>query len=78
MKSEYVRFRKTIGMSALFEKSYKNTRTKTDTIIDTIVSVTASAFFRPFLWEIGRFSNFCNVVSFPLPSNCSFTLSLDH
>ena len=28
MKSEYVRFRKTIGMSALFDKSYKNTRTK--------------------------------------------------
>ena len=28
MKSEYVRFRKTIGTSALFEKSYKNTRTK--------------------------------------------------
>jgi len=28
MKSEYVRFRKTIGMRALFEKSYKNTRTK--------------------------------------------------
>jgi len=28
MKSEYVKFRKTIGMSALFEKSYKNTRTK--------------------------------------------------
>ena len=28
MKSEYVRFRKTIGMRALFQKSYKNTRTK--------------------------------------------------
>ena len=28
MKSEYVRFRKSVGMSAFLEKSYKNTRTQ--------------------------------------------------
>ena len=35
---------KSIGMSAFFEKSHKNTRAITDTVIDTIVSVTVSAF----------------------------------
>ena len=28
MESEYVRYQKSVGMSALFEKSHKNTRTK--------------------------------------------------
>ena len=33
MESEYVRFRKSVGMSAFLEKSYKNTRTKKEVIL---------------------------------------------
>ena len=44
----YSEIQKTVGMTGFFKKSYKNIRTITDTVIDTIVSVTVSAFLCPF------------------------------
>ena len=45
-------------MTYFFKKSYKNTRTITDTVIDTIVSVTVFAFLCLFCGKQGVFRNF--------------------
>ena len=45
-------------MTYFFKKSYKNTRTITDTVNDTIVSVTVSAFLCLFCGKQGVFLNF--------------------
>ena len=36
MESEYDRYRKNVGMSALFDKSYKNTRTKKEAALTVV------------------------------------------
>ena len=57
-------------MTAFFEKSYKNTRTISDTVIDTIVSVTVSVFYALFSEKWGYFQNFATHLWKSTPPCC--------
>ena len=59
-------------MTAFFEKSYKNTHTITDTVMDTNVSVTVSFFILVFSTKQGDFPNFATHLLQVLPSCCGF------
>ena len=59
-------------MTAFFEKSYKNTRTITDTVMDTNMSVTVSFFILVFTQKQGDFPNFATHLLQVLSSCCGF------
>ena len=54
MESEYVRFRKTVGITCFFKMSYKNTHTMTDTVMDTIAVVDSTMLQVCGLFRISR------------------------
>ena len=59
-------------MTCFFPKSYKNTRTITDTVMDTNVSVTVSFFIPVFTPKQGDFPNFATHLLLLLPLCCGF------